>query len=49
MERMERKEDNEDFIDGIEEITLPFRYHLMNEILEMAEDKSIKSSLRYTV
>lgn len=34
MERLSRKESNEDFIDRIEEITLPFRYNLMNEILE---------------
>lgn len=34
MERMARKEDNEDFIDKIEDITLPFRYRLMNEVLE---------------
>lgn len=34
MERMSKKESNEDFIDRIEEITLPFRYHLMNEVSE---------------
>lgn len=34
MKRMTRKESNEDFVDRIEEITLPFRYNLMNGVAE---------------
>ena len=34
MKRIERRENTDDFTDRIEEITLPFRYNLMSEVLE---------------
>lgn len=43
MERLSLKMDNEDFIDRIEEITLPFRYPLIKEVLEWQRTNTLNS------